>query len=134
MDWVGVDRGIVNLATTSDGTNYQGRRLARYRRWQARKRAELQAKRTRSATRRMARQAKKEQRHATHLNHGISKEIVSVAMGAPPARAKPSVGEHRSWDRRRAAGRDSGPGTASPRPAGRVLLMAVSPVGTAPRL
>ncbi|MCX4971334.1 transposase [Streptomyces sp. NBC_00554] len=80
VDWVGVDRGIVNLATTSDGTNYQGRRLARYRRWQARKRAELQAKRTRSATRRMARRAKKEQRHATHLNHGISKEIVSVAQ------------------------------------------------------
>ncbi|MFC5786764.1 MULTISPECIES: hypothetical protein [Streptomyces] len=24
-DWIGVDRGIVNLATTSDGTNHQGR-------------------------------------------------------------------------------------------------------------
>ncbi len=41
VDWVGVDRGIVNLATTSDGDNHQGRRLSRYRRWQARKRAEL---------------------------------------------------------------------------------------------
>ncbi len=38
-DWLGVDRGIVNLATTSDGTNYQGRGLSRYRHWQARKRA-----------------------------------------------------------------------------------------------
>ncbi len=28
-DWVGVDRGIVNLATTSDGDNHQGRRLSR---------------------------------------------------------------------------------------------------------
>jgi transposase len=46
VDWIGVDRGIVNLATTSDGLNFQGRRLSRYRRWQARKRAELQAKRT----------------------------------------------------------------------------------------
>lgn len=79
-DWIGVDRGIVNLATTSDGTNYQGRRLTRYRRWQARKRAELQARQTRSATRRLARRSKKEQRHATHLNHAISKEIVSVAQ------------------------------------------------------
>ncbi|NKZ08089.1 hypothetical protein [Actinomadura latina] len=35
-DWIGVDRGIVNLATTSDGDNHQGRRLGRYRRWQAR--------------------------------------------------------------------------------------------------
>jgi putative transposase len=83
-DWIGVDRGIVNLATTSDGDNHQGRRLGRYRRWQARKRAELQAKRTRSATRRLKRRARRERRHATHINHRISKEIVAVAMGAPP--------------------------------------------------
>ncbi|MEU6089096.1 transposase [Streptomyces sp. NPDC047085] len=80
VDWIGVDRGIVNLATTSDSTNHQGRRLSRYRRWQARKRAELQAKQTRSATRRLARRAKKEKRHATQVNHRISKEIVSVAQ------------------------------------------------------
>ncbi|WP_261386150.1 transposase [Streptomyces sp. BK340] len=79
-DWIGVDRGIVNLATTSDGTNHQGRRLGRYRRWQARKRAELQAKQTRSATRRLARRARKEKRHATQVNHRISKKIVSVAQ------------------------------------------------------
>jgi IS605 OrfB family transposase len=80
VDFIGVDRGIVNLATTSDATNHQGRRLGRYRRWQARKRAELHAKQTRSATCRLARRAKKEQRHATHVNHVISKEIVSVAQ------------------------------------------------------
>ncbi|MFD4603872.1 zinc ribbon domain-containing protein [Streptomyces sp. NPDC058464] len=45
-DWIGVDRGMVNLATTSDGSNYQGRRLGRYRRRQVRKRAELQRKNT----------------------------------------------------------------------------------------
>ena len=50
-DWIGVDRGIVNLATTSDGENFQGGRLLRYRRWHARKRAELQAKRTEIAIR-----------------------------------------------------------------------------------
>ncbi|WP_329126925.1 RNA-guided endonuclease InsQ/TnpB family protein [Streptomyces sp. NBC_01465] len=80
VDFIGVDRGIVNLATTSDGTNYQGRGLRRYRNWCARKRAELQKKQTRSAKRRLARRAKKEQRHATHLNHKIAKEIVSVAQ------------------------------------------------------
>ncbi|QIY77598.2 RNA-guided endonuclease InsQ/TnpB family protein [Streptomyces sp. RLB1-33] len=79
-DWIGVDRGIANLATTSDGTNYQGRRLSRYRRWQARKRAELQKKKTRSARRRLSRRRCKEQRHATHVNHVISKGIVSVAQ------------------------------------------------------
>jgi IS605 OrfB family transposase len=80
VDWIGVDRGIANLATTSDGTNYQGRRLGRYRRWQARKRAQLQAKQPRSATRRLTRRARRERRHATHVNHRISKEIVSVAQ------------------------------------------------------
>ncbi|GAA0512505.1 hypothetical protein GCM10010390_13790 [Streptomyces mordarskii] len=70
----------MNLATTSDGTNYQGRRLSRYRRWQARKRAELQRKGSRSARRRLARRKRKEQRHATHVNHRVSKEIVSVAQ------------------------------------------------------
>ncbi|WP_232384073.1 hypothetical protein [Actinomadura violacea] len=44
-DWIGVDRGIANLATTSDGDNHSGRRLDRYRRWQARKKAEIQARR-----------------------------------------------------------------------------------------
>ncbi|KAK1181292.1 transposase [Streptomyces sp. NBS 14/10] len=79
-DWIGVDRGIVNLATTSDGINYQGRRLFRYRRWQARKRTELQKKTSRSARRRLARRRRKEKSHATHVNHRISKEIVSVAQ------------------------------------------------------
>ncbi|WP_405684179.1 transposase [Streptomyces sp. NBC_00057] len=68
VDRVGVDRGVVNLATTSDGVNYQGRRLSRYRRRQARKRAELQARSPRSATRRLSRRAQKEKRHATQVN------------------------------------------------------------------
>ncbi|MFJ2956869.1 RNA-guided endonuclease InsQ/TnpB family protein [Streptomyces sp. NPDC087270] len=79
VDWIGVDRGIVNLATTSDGRNYSGRRLSRYRRWQARKRAELQAKRTRSANRRLKRRARREARHAAHINHTIAKDCVAVA-------------------------------------------------------
>ncbi|MGP4022419.1 RNA-guided endonuclease InsQ/TnpB family protein [Actinomadura sp. 3N407] len=78
-DWVGVDRGIINLATTSDGDNHQGRGLKRYRKRQARIRAELQAKKTRSATRRAKRMARREARHAAHVNHRISKQIVAVA-------------------------------------------------------
>src|SRR5688500_10666817 len=38
------------------------------------------AKQTRSATRRLARRARKEKRHASQVNHKISKEIVSVAQ------------------------------------------------------
>ncbi|MFJ9177002.1 RNA-guided endonuclease TnpB family protein [Streptomyces sp. NPDC102360] len=76
----GPPTSIANLATTSDAVNDQGRGLLRYRSWSARKRTQLQGKNTRSANRRPARRAEKEHRHATHVNHRISKEIVAVAQ------------------------------------------------------
>ncbi|MGW0581475.1 RNA-guided endonuclease InsQ/TnpB family protein [Streptomyces sp. NPDC002920] len=79
-DFIGVDRGIVNLATTSDGDNHQGRRLGRYRRWQARKRAEIQARKTRSSVQLLKKRARKEARHATHVNHKVAKVVVAVAQ------------------------------------------------------
>ncbi|MEV0408128.1 transposase [Actinoallomurus sp. NPDC050550] len=82
-DWIGVDRGIENLATTSDGDNHQGQALKRYRRAQARRRAELQAKKaagSRSAARRLAKRRQRETRHATGENHKISKQIVADAQ------------------------------------------------------
>ncbi|MHC5261006.1 RNA-guided endonuclease InsQ/TnpB family protein [Streptomyces sp. UC4497] len=107
VDWIGVDRGIVNLATTSDGTNHQGRHLSRYRRWQARKRAELQKKQTRAATRRLARRAQKESRHATHVNHRIAKEIVSVAQRTARGIAVEQLGGIRDRVRLRRDQRDA---------------------------
>ncbi|MFC4333650.1 RNA-guided endonuclease InsQ/TnpB family protein [Salininema proteolyticum] len=79
IDFIGVDRGIVNLATTSDEVNYQGKGLDRYRRRQARVRSELQAKQTKAAKRKLKQRARRESRHASHVNHKISKEIVSEA-------------------------------------------------------
>ncbi|MDX3658443.1 transposase [Streptomyces sp. ID05-26A] len=80
VDWIGVDRGMTNLATTSDLDNFQGRRLQRYRRWHAHKRAQLQARQTASANRRLKKRARKEARHATCVNHRIAKDIVAVAQ------------------------------------------------------
>ncbi|WP_433464801.1 RNA-guided endonuclease InsQ/TnpB family protein [Spirillospora sp. CA-128828] len=83
VDWIGVDRGIENLATTSDQTNYQGQALKRYRRRAARRRAELQKKKaagSRSAARRLAKRNQREARHATGENHKISKQIVADAQ------------------------------------------------------
>ncbi|MGX1476306.1 UNVERIFIED_CONTAM: hypothetical protein RKD50_005114 [Streptomyces canus] len=97
VDWIGVDRGIVNLATTSDGTNHQGRQLSRYRRWQAGKRTELQKKNTRSATRRLARRAQKEQCHATHVNHKIRPAGHAFLLALPPARAAPCLQGQAGW-------------------------------------
>ncbi|WP_406145024.1 RNA-guided endonuclease InsQ/TnpB family protein [Streptomyces sp. NBC_01012] len=78
--WIGVDRGIANLATTSDGDNHSGRRLGRYRRWQACKKAEIQAKGTRSSRQLLKKRARREARHATHINHKIAKTVVAVAQ------------------------------------------------------
>ncbi|MEV5711669.1 transposase [Actinoallomurus sp. NPDC052274] len=79
-DWIGVDRGIVNLATTSDGDNHQGRGLQRYRRRMAAVRAQLQAKETKSAKRKLKRRARREARYAAHVNHKIAKTIVADAQ------------------------------------------------------
>jgi hypothetical protein len=99
-DFIGVDRGIVNLATTSDGDNHQGRRLGRYRRWHARKRAEIQAKRTRSAEQLLKKRARRKRRPATHrarhrpgrtpghprTGHGSSRPAgTPVLLAFPPA-------------------------------------------------
>lgn len=79
VDFIGIDRGIVNLATTSDGVNYQGKALERYRQRMARARAELQAKATKAAKRKLKQRSHREARHATAVNHKIAKEIVSAA-------------------------------------------------------
>ena len=80
-EWLGVDLGIVNLATDSDGTAYSGKavRAVRYRNRQLR--ARLQSKGTKSAKRLLARRRRKESRFARDVNHCISKHIVSEARG-----------------------------------------------------
>jgi IS605 OrfB family transposase len=77
--FLGVDLGIANIATTSDGTRYAGGRLNGYRRRQQRLRARLQAKNTTSARRLLARRRHKERRYTAHINHGIAKTIVTEA-------------------------------------------------------
>jgi putative transposase len=80
-DYLGVDLGVVNVATDSDGTVYAGAVLNCARHRHRRLRAKLQAKRTRSARRLLAKRRRKEQRFARDLNHRISKRIVATAKG-----------------------------------------------------
>jgi putative transposase len=77
--FLGVDMGIVNIATTSTGEKASGTRLNRYRRRQARLRKRLQAKKTRSARRLLKKRRRKEARFAADVNHKISKRIVAEA-------------------------------------------------------
>ncbi|MGW6027893.1 RNA-guided endonuclease InsQ/TnpB family protein, partial [Streptomyces sp. NPDC055214] len=77
--FIGVDLGIVNIATTSTGYQAAGRHLNRHRKRQLDLRKKLQAKRTKSAKRRLKNRRRKEQRHAANVNHIISKKIVTEA-------------------------------------------------------
>ncbi|MEU0231505.1 MULTISPECIES: transposase [unclassified Streptomyces] len=78
--FLGVDLGIVNIATTSTGTRYSGRRLNRRREADRRLRAKLQKKDTKSAKRRAKRHAGRETRRARDVDHTISKRIVVEAQ------------------------------------------------------
>ncbi|GAB2487020.1 RNA-guided endonuclease InsQ/TnpB family protein [Nocardiopsis aegyptia] len=79
VGFVGVDLGIVEIATTSTGQRHAGRALNRYRRRQNRLRAKLQKKNTKSAKRVLKRLRRRETRRAKDVNHRISKSIVERA-------------------------------------------------------
>ncbi|MFF8413523.1 RNA-guided endonuclease InsQ/TnpB family protein [Streptomyces omiyaensis] len=77
--FVGVDLGIVNIATTSTGYRAAGRGLNRYRARQLELRRKLRAKGTKSAKRLLKKRSRKEARHAANVNHIVSKTIVTTA-------------------------------------------------------
>ena len=75
-DWLGVDLGIVSLATDSDGTTYAGDAVERLRARLARRRRGLQKCGTKAAKRRLRKLAGKQARFQKHTNHTISKALV----------------------------------------------------------
>ncbi|MEJ8632781.1 transposase [Streptomyces sp. MS2.AVA.5] len=77
--FLGVDLGIVNIATTSDDEVMAGRGLNRHRKRQLELRKKLQAKGTQSAKRLLKNRSRKEMRHSKNVNHIISKKIVTEA-------------------------------------------------------
>ena len=78
-DYLGVDMGIVNIATDSDGQAYSGGQVNGLRHRHRRLRQKLQAKGTKSAKRLLKKRSLKEARFARDVNHRISKEIVARA-------------------------------------------------------
>ncbi|MGW5215845.1 RNA-guided endonuclease InsQ/TnpB family protein [Streptomyces sp. NPDC004051] len=79
VDFLGVDLGIVNIATTSDGEIMAGRELNRIRARERNLRTKLQRKNTPSARRRLKRRRRKEARRAKDINHKIAKHVVAEA-------------------------------------------------------
>lgn len=80
-DWLGVDFGIVQIATTSDGEAFSGAEVLGVRKRRRRQRRRLQKIGTRSAKRRLQALSGRERRFATNVNHTISKRIVEEAKG-----------------------------------------------------
>lgn len=79
-DFIGVDLGIENIATTSTGRRHSGRKINRTRENDRRLYRRLAKKKTRSAKRRAKRHAGKQARRTRDINHKISKHIVTEAQ------------------------------------------------------
>lgn len=76
---LGVDLGIINLATDSDGETFSGQMVEHVRQKHARLRQALQKRGTKSAKRHLRKLSGKEKRFRRNTNHVISKHIVSKA-------------------------------------------------------
>jgi len=77
--YLGVDLGIVNIATTSDGVRYTGEACDKTRTKYSKLKAGLQSTGTKSAKRRLRIISGRERRFKTSINHKVSKEIVQDA-------------------------------------------------------
>jgi IS605 OrfB family transposase len=79
-DFLGVDLGIVNLATDSQGQTYSGAGVETVRKKYNLQRQRLQRKGTKGARKKLKRLRRKEARFRRHHSHVISKQIVATAQ------------------------------------------------------
>jgi len=82
---IGVDLGVVNIATDSTGRNWSSERVEKVREKYERLRSILQSAGTKSAKRHLKRVSGKERRFKCDVNHCISKELVGYAKGTSSA-------------------------------------------------
>jgi len=78
---IGVDLGIVQIATTSDGNSYSGAIVKKKRKQYSDHRQRLQKRGTRSANRKIKEIGSREARFRKDVNHCISKKLVEKAKG-----------------------------------------------------
>lgn len=79
-DFIGVDFGLVNIATLSSGKKMSGKELEEYRKTRQRVRSSLQSKGTKGAKKALKRLSGRERRTASLVNHTIAKKIVETAI------------------------------------------------------
>jgi len=78
-EFIGVDFGLNDIATTSDGISHSAAWLNQYREKRQQIRSSLQSKGTRGARKLLKRLSGRERTTATIVNHTISKSIVKTA-------------------------------------------------------
>ena len=78
-DILGVDFGIINIISDSDGEQFSGRDVEINRRKFTHRRANLQKKGTKAAKRKLKQLSGKQSRFQKNTNHVISKQLVSKA-------------------------------------------------------
>ena len=79
--FLGVDLGVCNIATTSDGEILSGKVIKGVRYRHRSLRQKLQKKSTKASRTRLKALSGQENRFATDINHCLSKRIVAVAQG-----------------------------------------------------
>ena len=77
---LGVDLGVVQLATDSTGESFSGAKVHEVRTRYQKRRSELQRVDTRSAKRRLKQLSGREKRFQKDTNHGIAKTLVQKAV------------------------------------------------------
>jgi len=82
---LGIDLGVVNLATDSTGEVFSGEGVEKLRKRYARRRAELNRTGTKSARRRLCKIRKREANFRRDTNHRISKRLVVKAKATDSA-------------------------------------------------
>lgn len=81
-DFLGVDLGVVNLATDSDGESHSGAGVDRIREKSKKHRADLNRRGTKSARRRLNKIRERESNFRRNENHRIANELVEKAKTA----------------------------------------------------
>lgn len=77
---LGIDFGIVNIAATSDGELYSGKNVDHVRKKATKFKRKLQRCGSKSAKHHLKKYSGKERRFKRHINHIISKKIISLAL------------------------------------------------------
>ena len=78
-EFIGVDMGLVSIATLSNGKEFNSKKLQDYREKRQKVRSSVLSKRTRGSKKLLKRLSGRERTTASIINHTISKQIVQIA-------------------------------------------------------